>query len=63
MIYEKTDECIKMRTLLTNYECFYAILWKLLQIFESVWGEFDKNWDRFFDWVETVQATPREGPL
>ena len=24
MLYEKTEECIKMRTLLTNYASFYA---------------------------------------
>ena len=56
LLYEKTDECIKMRTLLTNYSSFYAILWKFHQIFENVWGEMHESWDGFMDWVESVHV-------
>lgn len=56
LLHEKTDECIKMRTLLTNYSSFYAILWKFHQIFENVWGEMHESWDGFMDWVESVHV-------
>ena len=56
MLYEKTDECVKIRTITTNYSSFYAILWKLHQIFESVWTELGYDWDGFLDWVEKNHA-------
>jgi uncharacterized C2H2 Zn-finger protein len=55
-VYEKTDECVKLRTLLTNYGGFYAILWKLHQVFEPVWAEQGKTWEGFLDWSEQVHA-------
>ena len=56
MLYEKTDECVKIRTIMTNYASFYAILWKLHQIFEDVWSELGYDWDGFLDWVEKNHA-------
>ena len=56
MLYNKTDETIKMRNLLTNYESFYAILWKFHQIFQPVWEEMGESWAQFLDWVENVHA-------
>ena len=52
MLYEKTDECVKIRTIITNYSSFYAILWKLNQIFEDVCSELGYDRDGFPDWVE-----------
>ena len=56
MLYEKTDECVKIRSIITNYSSFYAILWKLNQIFEDVWSELGYDWDGFLDWVEKNHA-------
>ena len=33
ILYEKAEECIKIRTLGTNYSSFFAILWKFHQTF------------------------------
>ena len=38
MLYEYADESIKPRTLNSGYASFYAILWKLQQIFKNVWS-------------------------
>ena len=56
ILYEKAEECIKIRTLGTNYSSFFAILWKFHQIFQPVWEEMDASWDGFMDWTETVFA-------
>ena len=56
LLYEKTEECIKMRTLSTNYSSFYAILWKFHDVFHSVWNEMGSSWDEFLSWVESVHA-------
>ena len=56
MLYEKTDECVKIRTLMTNYASFYAILWKLYQIFDTVWNEMGYDWEGFLEWVESVHT-------
>ena len=45
-----------MRTLLTNYSSFYAILFKFHQEFEPVWDEIGASWDDFLTWMETVHA-------
>ena len=37
MLYEKTDESIKMSILMTNYASFYAIMHRLHKIFKPVW--------------------------
>lgn len=55
-LHEKTEECIKIRTLSTNYSSFYAILWKIHIIFQPVWEEMDASWPGFLSWVETVHA-------
>ena len=56
MLYLKTDESIKMRTLLTNYASFYAINFKLSEIFKTVWEEQGYSWDGFLEWVDQVHA-------
>ena len=55
-LYQKTDESVKWRTLLTNYASFYAILWKVFTVFEEVWAEDDHSWVGFVEWVEKVHA-------
>ena len=39
MLYEKTGESIKMRTIMTNYSAYYAILEKFNSIFAPIWDE------------------------
>ena len=56
LLCEATDECINPRTLGTNYASFYAILWKVYQVFGSVWEEMDASWQGFLTWMETVHA-------
>ena len=56
MLYMKTDESIKMRTLLTNYASFFAINYKLYEIFRSVWEEEGYSWEGFLEWVDQVHA-------
>ena len=55
-LYQKTDESVKWRTLLTNYASFYAILWKVFTVFEEVWAEDGHSWVGFVEWVEKVHA-------
>ena len=50
------DECIKNRTLTTNYAPFYAILWKFHDVFGDVWADMGASWDGFWSWVENVHA-------
>ena len=52
MHYEKTDESIKMRAIMTNYSSLYAILEQLSSIFAPAWEEYGHSWDGFMDWVE-----------
>ena len=56
MLYEFADESIKMRTLMSSYGSFYAILWKLHQIFETVWFEMGFTWEGLLDWAEKVHG-------
>ena len=56
MLRIKTEESIKPRTFLTNYAPFYAILWKLADIFGMVWEETGHSWDGFLEWVDNVHA-------
>ena len=56
MLYEYADESIKMRTLMSSYGSFYAILWKLHQIFEPVWTEMGYTWVGLLDWAEKVHG-------
>jgi hypothetical protein len=56
LIYESIEECIKIRTLCTNYGSFYAILWKIHQDFQPVWEEMEASWAGFLNWSETVHA-------
>ena len=52
-LYEK-EEVIKPRTFLTNYAPFYAINWKLHQIFQSEWEKLGYSWTGFEEWAENV---------
>ena len=54
LLYNKTEECIKMRTLSTNYSSFLAILWKFHGVFEEVWTEMGASWEGFLLWLETT---------
>ena len=56
MLYEYADESIKPRTISSGYASFYAILWKLHQIFENVWSEMDYSWQGLLDWAEKVHG-------
>ena len=56
LLYTESEECIKIRTLGTNYSYFYTILWKFHEVFEDVWEEMGASWDGFLDWVKTVHA-------
>ena len=56
MLYAKTEETIKPRTLGTNYSSFYAIVWKFHEDFQDVWEELGMSWDGFLDWVENSHA-------
>ena len=60
MLYEFADESIKMRTLMSSYGSFYAILWKLHQIFETVWLEMGFTWTGLLDWAEKVWTLPEK---
>ena len=52
-MYDKA-EVIKPRTFLTNYAPFYAIHWKVHQIFQSEWEKMGHTWDGFMEWAENV---------
>ena len=54
-LYDKA-EVIKMRTLLTNYGSFYAIHWKLHQIFKTEWEKMGYSWEGFLEWVDKVHV-------
>ena len=56
MLYKQSEECIKIRTLGTNYSSFYAVLWKFHEVFHDVWDEVGASWDGFLTWVDTVHA-------
>ena len=56
LLYTESEECIKIRTLGTNYSYFYSILWKFHEVFADVWEEMGASWDGFLDWVKTVHA-------
>ena len=51
-----TDMCIKNRTLATNYAPFYAVLWKIHEVFGEVWVEMGASWEGFLAWVENTHA-------
>ena len=53
-LYEKA-EVVKIRTLL-NYGSFYAIHWKLYEIFQSEWDKLGYSWAGFEEWVENVHV-------
>ena len=52
-LYDKA-EVIKIRTLLTNYAGFYAIHWKVFQIFQVEWENLGHSWEGFLEWSERV---------
>ena len=56
LLYQKTDESVKWRTLLTNYASFYAILWKIFTVFQDVWADDGHNWEGFMEWVDNIHA-------
>ena len=56
LLYQKTDESVKWRTLLTNYASFYSILWKIFTVFQDVWAEDGHSWEGFLEWVENIHA-------
>ena len=56
MLYKQSEECIKIRTLGTNYSSFYAVLWKFHEVFHDVWDEVGASWDGFLTWVDMVHA-------
>ena len=56
LLFKETDEVVKLRTLLTNYASFYAILQKISMDYEEVLKEIGFSWQGFLDWVVTVHA-------
>lgn len=56
LLFNMCEGCVKIRTLGTNYGSFYAIMWKIHEVFKDVWTEMDESWDGFLEWAKNVHA-------
>ena len=55
-LHEKSEECIKIRTLSTNYSSFYTLLWKFHEVFQDLWEEMDASLAGILAWVDNVHV-------
>ena len=56
MLFHKTDQVVKIRTLLTNYASFYDFYHKLHSDYTTVMEEFSCSWEGFMEWVTEVHV-------
>ena len=62
LLFNMCEGCVKIRTLGTNYGAFYAIMWKIHEVFQDVWTEMDESLSLSSNILRKItQGIPSEG--